>query len=330
VTPITGFSPPTADGFETSVVAIPGTSFEAGMTVAFGSENPTPTNVTSTSADVQVGPQPEGTVGVTVTLPNAEVGSSSFDFFLLVPQIDSFSPARFDQGQPGTVTVAGQNFYPGMTVDFGSQTPTPTNVTATSFDVSIAGTEPPAFVSVTVTLPNGKDTTNSTGFEVSVGSPRVIFATSTVQNGNRGGLAGADAICNGLASTAGLAGTFQAWLADSSDSPSTRESQVGAPYIRTDGATVADDWTDLTDGTIDVAINRNENDTALTGETFVWTNVAAVGAGADATAHCNDWTSTSTVIGGRRGVATSATSSWTQVGSGGFCNTGQRLYCVEQ
>ena len=163
-----------------------------------------------------------------------------------------------------------------MTVQFGSQNPTAANITATSFDIAVAGTEPLGFVSVTVTLPNGKSTTNTT-FVVS--HPRLLFVTSTVQNGNLGGLSGADATCNSLASAAGLGGTFQAWLADSTQSPSTRQSQTGEPYVRTDGTAIADNWTDLIDGDIDVAISRDENGLEFNGQDKVWTNVAAVGAG---------------------------------------------------
>ena len=229
----------------------------------------------------------------------------------------------------------GQNFIAGMTVQFGGQTPTPINITSTSFDLSIAGTEPPGFVSVTATLPNGKDTTNTTGFEVLVGSPRVIFATSTTQDGNLGGLCGADATCNSLASAAGLPGTFQAWLADSTQSPSTRESQVGAPYIRTDpsATVIANDWADLTDGDIDVAVSLDENGVVAGAVDEVWANVEAVGAGAESTNHCGDWTinnSSSEGLAGRRGLRNSATSSWTQEFVGSGCMALLHLYCVEQ
>jgi hypothetical protein len=218
-----------------------------------------------------------------------------------------------------------------MTVQFGGQTPTPTSVTATSFDVAIAGTEPSGFVSVTVTLPNGNDDTNSTGFEVSVGSPRVIFHTSTVHTGDLGGLSGADATCNSLASAAGLEGTFQAWLSDSTQSPSTRESQAGAPYVQSDHVSkIADDWADLTDGDIDGAVGRDETGVGAGGTQFVWTDVLAVGAGQETSNHCVDWTSEAAGIGGRRGSNNASDATWTQLGTGGFCNTLARLYCVEQ
>ena len=44
---------------------------------------------------------------------------------------------------------------------------------------------------------------------------RLVFITSTLHDGNLGGVAGADQICNELASDAGLPGTYMAWLSSS-------------------------------------------------------------------------------------------------------------------
>ena len=48
------------------------------------------------------------------------------------------------------------------------------------------------------------------------------FVTSQLYNGNMGGLAGADARCQGLADAVGLPGTYRAWLSSATESPSTR------------------------------------------------------------------------------------------------------------
>ena len=298
------------------------------MTVVFGSQSPTPTNLTPTTFDVAVGPQPEGTVTVSVTRVNGKSDASTYDFFFLVPSISSFSPDRLDNGEAGTVTVTGQNFLSGMTVNFGSQSPLPTAITATSFDVFVAGTEPPGFASVRVTLPNGKDAMNSTGFEVLAGSPRVIFTTSDTYNGDLGGLAGADATCQTLASNAGLPGTFQAWLADSTQSPSTRESQVGTPYWRVDETVIANDWADLTDGSIASSISLDENGVSVVGSA-AWSNVAAIGAGPVGGSHCVDWTIGLNTNPGRVGSPTSTVGTWSD-GAGTLCHAPQHLYCVEQ
>jgi len=325
---ITGFSPTTADGFETTLVQVQGTNFAPGMAVSFGTENPTPTNLTATSFDVMVGPQPEGTASVSVTLPNAKNVQSSFDFFFLEPSIDTYSPERFDQGQAGTITITGQNFISGMTVQFGAQAATPTNITPTSFDIAVTGTEPPGFVTVTITLPNGEQVVDSTGFEVNVGSPRVIFATAVEYTGNLGGLVGADATCQASAQGAGLPGTFLAWLADGANSPSTRDSRAGAPYVLANGPTIASDWADLTDGTISTPINRDQNGSPVSGELSVWTNVAAVGAGATTTDHCGDWTNGATG-NGAKGLVWAVIINWTEE-TNATCSSTLRLYCIQQ
>jgi hypothetical protein len=328
VTPtISGFSPSTADGFEVTTVEVQGTGFADPMTVSFGSQNPTATNVTPTTFDVEVGPQPQGTVSVSATHANGESDSSTYDFFFLVPTITSFLPERFDNGEAGTITVTGQNFIAGMTVSFGGQTPAPTNITPTSFDIAVAGTEPAGPVIVTVTLPNGNQATDATSFEVASGVWSTFFVTSTDSNGDLGGLAGADATCQALAANAGLAGTFQAWLADSTDSPSTRQSQAGTPYIRTDGAVVANDWADLTDGSIAVGVSLDESGAVTSGA--VWSNVDPVGGGNAAGGDCGDWTIGTNSTTGRQGLVGSTSSTWSNNG-GTPCHVLKHLYCVEQ
>src|SRR4051794_30232839 len=62
-------------------------------------------------------------------------------------------------------------------------------------------------------------------------NPRTVFITSGGYSGDMGGLQGADQICQALASTARLKGTYKAWLSDSTpSSPSTRFRKSGGPY----------------------------------------------------------------------------------------------------
>ena len=80
-----------------------------------------------------------------------------------------------------------------------------------------------------------------------------VFASSTVQNGDLGGVNGADAICQGLADASPLTqgGRYLAWISDSlGNSPSTRFTQATVPYQLVDRDIIADNYTDLTDGTI--------------------------------------------------------------------------------
>lgn len=83
VTPvIAGVTPPSAGQEFTTDVTVTGTGFEPSMTVAFGSESPVPSNVSSTSFDVTVGPQPAGAVDVQVTRTNGEtdLATGAFSF----------------------------------------------------------------------------------------------------------------------------------------------------------------------------------------------------------------------------------------------------------
>jgi len=80
ITPrITGFDPPFVPFSVQATVEVQGSGFEPGITVVFGTQTPTPTNVTGTSFDVLVGPQ-SGAAAVTVTRPNGEFGSATFTF----------------------------------------------------------------------------------------------------------------------------------------------------------------------------------------------------------------------------------------------------------
>ena len=90
-------------------------------------------------------------------------------------------------------------------------------------------------------------------------NPCRVFVTSTTHDGNLGGLAGADAICQARAAAAGLPGTYLAWLSDGSASPATRFlTQSAGPYRLVNGTTIADDWADLTSGDLDAPINITE------------------------------------------------------------------------
>lgn len=157
---------------------------------------------------------------------------------------------------------------------------------------------------------------------------RVAFNTSASTMGGVGGIAGADAMCNDLASAAGLHGTYFAWLSNSylNNMPAIRFEQASVPYVRTDGAIIANDWADLTDGTINVTLNVNENGVS-TANGAVWTNTNADGTINDLADHCGDFFNDFGIsYGGNRNATNSQ---WTQSGALA-CNTARRLYCFEQ
>ncbi|RZV49199.1 MAG: hypothetical protein EX268_19345, partial [Deltaproteobacteria bacterium] len=79
---------------------------------------------------------------------------------------------------------------------------------------------------------------------------RRIFRTDTTQNANLRGIDGADAICAAQALAAGLEGEFKAWLSTIASPVADRVAQGSGPYVLVDGTRVADDWSDLVDGSI--------------------------------------------------------------------------------
>jgi hypothetical protein len=264
VTPtISGFDPPTADGFTTTSVEVQGTHFIAPLAVVFGSETPTPTNVTSSSFQVDVGPQAEGTASVQVTNANGEVANSSFPFFLVPPVIDGFLPPSAAPDATTSVHVSGADFLPGFGVSFGAVPVTPYNVTATGFDADVGPNPGGAeVVTVTVTNPNGKEATAPFEFG---DQTRIVFITAGVF-GTAGGVAGADALCASEAAGLGLTGTYLAWIADGVSDPASRFPLNAGPYVReADGVTIADDWADLTDGTLDASGGRQRNGRSVVG-----------------------------------------------------------------
>lgn len=136
---------------------------------------------------------------------------------------------------------------------------------------------------------------------------------TTVSNG----LDAADCICSTHAENAGIGSNYRAWLADNSGSPVTRFTQSSIPYIRTDGAIVANNWDDLTDGGIASPINLDENENLIGNMNLldiVWTNVTTSGT-VDSNGTCNNWTAEEvadrTLFGGN-GVFSRTDSFWTQ------------------
>lgn len=164
---------------------------------------------------------------------------------------------------------------------------------------------------------------------------RFAFATSTLHTGDLGGLAGADAICNMLAQSASLPGTYMAWLSTGADSPSTRFTQWTGAYMLPDGNKVADDWADLIDGSLDFAIARTE-----TGANSVDTSVMCGGSsrlartgttefGTPGVSTCVDFTSSVANDLSIIGRSASNMSQWSSCGEVG-CDVPLPIYCFQQ
>jgi len=169
---------------------------------------------------------------------------------------------------------------------------------------------------------------------------RKVFATSVdfvgnlnADKNNPDGLAGlalADFRCQTLAMTAGLTGTFKAWLSTSDESPSTRlDTRFQGLYrLNSPGAPIlAMGWTGLVSGTLLHPIDAYETGAPVDDPKNVWTNTLPDGTKASDT-HCSAWTvndNTTTVVG----QSSTTNAAWTNLANGQLCSDSRRLYCFE-
>jgi len=163
---------------------------------------------------------------------------------------------------------------------------------------------------------------------------RIAFTTSTLHTGNLGGLTGADSICNMRAAEAGLPGTYMAWISTDQGSPSTRFVQSTVAYVKVDGVKIADDWTDLVDGTLDAAINQTETGATPQSSTYICNGTARqtwTGTALDGTPSANNCTNfSSTGSTGAIGRNTGGDANWSVCNPSVACTNMAPLYCFQQ
>jgi hypothetical protein len=160
-------------------------------------------------------------------------------------------------------------------------------------------------------------------------SSQVIFVSSAAYTGDLKALSGADIKCQSLASAAGLPGNFKAWLSDGTASAASRLVHSALPYKLVDGTLVANNWTQLTSGTLAHGISETETGTVLPGGFGVWTDTEANGSASAFGNACSNWTdgtSGSTAVFGIEGQSTSG---WT-ANATISCDNVFFLYCIQQ
>jgi uncharacterized repeat protein (TIGR02543 family) len=194
------------------------------------------------------------------------------------------------------------------------------------------------------TASSGSGTAYTVGQNFSMGSANVtlyaifspiklVFVTSetfTWSSSPPVGAAGGDAGCLSFAQNAGLTGNWLAWLSDATTSPSIRFTQNTIPYVTLDGTVIANNWTQLTSGTLQNAIMHDQNGAAVAAS-YVWTGTNANGTAVTSisTNDCNNWTAGTSGYSGTVGYLQYPNSEWTNDTSYSCLNTA-RLYCFQQ
>ena len=164
---------------------------------------------------------------------------------------------------------------------------------------------------------------------VSTGEHRV-FVTSQQKNGNLGGLAGADSLCQSSAIAAGLSRTYKAIMSDATTNAKDRLSLLGAVYIfesATSRQKVVDLGVDLWDSTLLRPIDRDESFNNYSGQ--VWSGTQSEGTVGIAT-NCNSWASNSSGVSGTVGDSAFSDDRYIELGVDQTCDSVRPIYCISQ
>ena len=128
--------------------------------------------------------------------------------------------------------------------------------------------------------------------------------------------------------------TTISWVAFLSNGTSAASRIPEGPYVRLDGVTIAQDKSDLLDGSISVPINLTETGSTSSGFVFTGSNASGVSYGSSTNGLCVGWTRGCGVCYGNHfyaqvGRADRNNDDWVDVGWV-KCHTGSHLYCFEQ
>ena len=243
--------------------------------------------------------------------------------------------SKLEKGQAGSVVVNitaqdGPSSESPIKIEILSST-CPTNPTIALLG---AGTVGGGQETVTTTTTGGSTTTigSTTTTTTTLPLQFKVFVTNNTYNGNLGRLLGADSKCSALAGAGGLpnsTGTWKAWLSNSTQNATGRLVHPSEPIYLINGTKIADDWTDLTDGSLDNPINVDQNGaTVPSPSTFtVWTGTNSTGHLSPFAGTCVNWNG---LFGNaRHGVAGYTTLDWTD-NNNLACGSLSGLFCFSQ
>ncbi|MCE9577268.1 MAG: hypothetical protein K8W52_29235 [Deltaproteobacteria bacterium] len=155
-------------------------------------------------------------------------------------------------------------------------------------------------------------------------APNLVFVTSTRHDGDLGGLAGADAICNARAHAANLPGTYRAWLSTATASALSRLGSASG-WVRPDGKLVARTRDDLAGDHLFYPPRLDELGHDA-GTQLVRTATGAGGAMVAGSGTCGDYTSATDATWVAAGEASGG--GWLfSAGFGSSCTDLTALYC---
>ena len=160
---------------------------------------------------------------------------------------------------------------------------------------------------------------------------KTVFVTSVSFNGNLGGLAGADAICQAEADGPASivpSGTYLAWLSDGTDSPDTRFTRSAHPYTLPDGTKIAEDFSDMTDGSILHTFNIDPTGKPL-GKQRIWTGTRTDGTTAESFLTCGGWVEAYVYSKGMVGSTMKTGTLWSSRAYD-RCERSHKLACFQQ
>ncbi len=181
---------------------------------------------------------------------------------------------------------------------------------------------------------DGDDPITGDGDGDPAGDPftRTVFVTSEWYTGDLGGIPGADQHCLLAAASAGLEGTYWAWLSTHDNSPA-QSFDMGGLFALPSGTVVAESWAQLTSGELLHAIDEDPfgwpaagPPGCAPGTMAVW--MGTMSDGGPTPTHCNSWTNTELM--GRVGYLGTTDASWTAAPCTVSCAEAHPILCFEQ
>jgi len=163
-------------------------------------------------------------------------------------------------------------------------------------------------------------------------SAKLVFISSATYTGYMDGYSGADQRCQQLANNADLSGTYKAWVSDSNSSPSSRFNRSGK-FVDIKGNTIADNWNDLTNSSLDTAIKYTEQGGYVGTSKKVWTGTDGNGTAdgiLSAINHCKKWSTASSSEDGKQGTNGSYTTYRWSDDTTASCSNYKSIYCFQQ